>query len=420
MNKPVKMGKRILSVSVLVLSCCVLANNKVWLASWWQRAKLQKHEKQLDPQLQYVADRYETYVRGAMRAEEIPGAAVAIVKDSTIVMLKGFGVKSTITQDSVDEHTVFRLASLSKGFAPILTAQFVRDSCLNWDDKVISYLPYFALRNKEQTNEISLRHVLSHTTGLPRHAYSNLLNSGWYYEQIFPKLKEVKLFGKPGERYAYQNVMYSVIGDVLHAATGKSYTRLLNERIFTPAHMDDASASYHGMLSSSDMAQPHWYYKGQGYKPIDISRNYYEVIPAAGVNASVSDMAQWLEVLMGNRPNIITPDELSEVFKPEVWVNTHEMRQWDGMYRAWYAMGWRILDFPNKRLIYHGGFVNGYRSEIAFDPKEKIGVVVLSNAMSNFIGQSVQVFFDIYEASKNKDFAEFQEEKYLTTTASGK
>ncbi|MFN7119795.1 MAG: serine hydrolase domain-containing protein [Saprospiraceae bacterium] len=414
------MGKRLLSVSVLIVSCCVLANNRVWLASWFSRAEAQQEKQELDPKLQYLADRYEAYVRGAMRAEEVPGAAVAIVKDSTIVMMKGFGVKSTITSDSVDEHTVFRLASLSKGFAPILTAQFIREGCLNWDDKVISFIPYFALRSKEQAADITLRHVLSHTTGLPRHSYSNLLNMGWYYEQIFPKLKEVKIVDKPGERYNYQNVIYSVIGDVLHSATGKSYTRLLNERIFTPAGMNDASASYHGIISAEDVARPHWFYKGQGYKPIEISRNYYEVIPAAGVNASIADMAQWLQVLMGNRPEIITPEELEDVFKPEIWVNTRELRQWDGMYRAWYAKGWRVLDFPKKRIIYHGGFVNGFRTEIAFDPKEKVGIVVLSNAMSNFIGQSVQVFFDIYETTKHKDVADYRTDKYASTTANGK
>jgi len=403
------MGKRLLSVSALVLSCCVLANNKVWLVNWWQPAMQENPAPQLDAKWQYISDRYESYVRGAMRAENIPGAAVAIIQDSTIVMAKGFGVKSTAErQDSVDAHTVFRLASLSKGFAPILTAQFVREGCLTWDDRVRSYLPYFALRSEEQADKITLRHVLSHTTGLPRHAYSNLLNYGWYYEQIFPKLKEVKLYDKPGTRYNYQNVVYSVIGDVLHNATGKSYTRLLNERIFNPAGMDDASASYNGILSARNVARPHWYYKGQGYKPIPISRNYYEVIPAAGVNASITDMAQWLQVLVGNRPEVMTEEDLAEVFKPEIWVNMRELRQWNGMQRAWYAKGWRVLDFPDKRLIYHGGFVNGFRTEIAFDPKEKVGIVVLSNAMSNFIGQSVQVFFDLYEAAQKKDLAAYE------------
>lgn len=421
MNKPVKMGKRLLSVSVLVLSCCVLANNKAWLVNWLNRPPQHLSEKRLDPKLQYIADRYETYVRGAMRAEEVPGAAVAIIKDSTVVMLKGFGVKSTFAEDdSVDIHTVFRLASLSKGFAPILTEQFIREGCMNWDDKVKSYLPYFELRSEEQAEQITLRHVLSHTTGLPRHSYSNLLNSGWYYEQIFPKLKEVKIADKPGTRYNYQNVMYSLIGDVLHNATGKSYTRLLNERIFTPAGMDDASASYHGILSAKDVARPHWFYKGQGFKPIEISRNYYEVIPAAGVNASIADMAKWLQVLMGNRPDIITPAELEDVFNPEIGVNTRELRDWHGMQRAWYAKGWRVLDFADKRLIYHGGFVNGFRTEIAFDPKEKVGIVVLSNAMSNFIGQSVQVFFDLYESAQQKDIADYRTAQYSSAAGGRK
>ncbi|MBK7637347.1 MAG: serine hydrolase [Saprospiraceae bacterium] len=143
------------------------------------------------------------------------------------------------------------------------------------------------------------------------------------------------------------------------------------------------------------------------------------MIPAAG-SMPVLLMAKWLQVLMGNRPDDYHPAELEDVFNPEIGVNTHELRDWHGMQRAWYAKGWRVLDFADKRLIYHGGFVNGFRTEIAFDPKEKVGIVVLSNAMSNFIGQSVQVFFDLYESAQQKDIADYRTAQYSSAAERGK
>ncbi len=399
MKISVKMVKRLLIVTVLVVFCCVLANNKAWRdGNWLKLPQRHQTEKKLSPKLQEVADRYEAYVSAAMGAENVPGAAVAIIKDSTIILLKGFGVKRAGSLDSVDIHTIFRLASLSKGFAPILAAQLIQEGCLNLDDKVVSYMPYLALKTPELTQGITIRHVLSHTTGLPRHTYSNLLNSGLYYEQIFMKLKNVRPIHAPGTVYDYQNVIYSFIGDVVHAATGKSYTRLLNERIFNPAGMSDASATFNGAIEANNIAAPHWYFKNKGYAPIDISRNYYEVIPAAGVNASIYDMANWLQVLLGNRPNVATEEQLDLVFKPQIGVSTREMRDWNGqLSQAWYALGWRVLHVGDRNVVYHGGFVNGFRAEIAFDRKEKIGIVVLSNAVSSFIGDSMPRFFDIYD-----------------------
>ncbi|MBK7869717.1 MAG: beta-lactamase family protein [Saprospiraceae bacterium] len=403
MKKYWDMFKKFFVLVIAVVVFAVPANNSlIKRAAGFFSKKTQHIQSDIDPKWQAFTDKYEAWVNKAMADEKVPGAAVAIVKDSVVVLLKGFGVKKMRTTDSVDVHTVFRLASLSKGFAPVLTAQLIKDTLLSWDDKIINHVSYFALRNKDYTDNMTIRHVLSHTTGLPRHTYSNLLNAGLFYDDIFPKLKLVRPTHKLGTYYAYQNVLYSLIGDVAYATTGKSYARLLGERIFTPAGMVDASATYDGILSSPNVAQPHNILRGGGYQLIDISDNYYEVIPAAGVNASISDMSCWLQVLMGNRPDVISPEELQQIFTPQIQVNLKEMRDWPGLQKAWYALGWRILDFEDRMLVYHGGFVNGYRTEIAFDPRDKVGIVVLSNGVSNFIGDSVMKFFEMYKAMETK------------------
>lgn len=396
-TKRERMVKKFTAVVIVLVAFYVPARNSLWQGIIGKSKSKKEATVQMDPKWVQLTNDYQRWVQQSMAIEGIPGAAVAIVKDSNVMFLEGFGVKKVGTTDSVDIHTVFRLASLSKGFASVLTAEYVESGCLNWDDQVRSYVPYLELRNKKHADGITLRHVLSHTTGLPRHTFSNMLNQGVYYDDILQRLKEVRITHPLGTTYNYQNVLYSLVGDVMYAATDKSYARLLGERIFTPAGMDDASATFDAMLETTNIAHPHDIRRDGSYETIDISRNYYEVIPAAGVNASIADMACWLQVLMGNRPDIISQKALNQIFTPQVEVNLKEMRDWQGLRKGWYGMGWRILDFDNKMLIYHGGFVNGYRTEIAFDPREKVGIVVLSNSVSHFIGDSVEKFFEMYE-----------------------
>jgi len=351
-----------------------------------------------DTAFRRIVQEYEAYVEEAIAKEGVPGAAVAIVKDGKIAYLRGFGLKQVGTHDSIDVHTVFRLASLSKGFAPVLTGLLVEDGELDWDDRVVSYLPDFKLKDRKSTQALSLRHVLSHTTGLPRHAYSNLLNDGMLYEQIVCKLKDVRLPYQVGKHHDYQNVAYSLIGDVVANQTGQSYNELLKERLFEPANMKDASAGYNDMMATVNVALPHNVGKS-GYYTTDISPRYYSASPAAGVNASISDMGQWLRLLMGNRPDIIKASTLREIFTPQVQMPLREstLYQWRPLERAWYALGWRVMErSEEQRLIYHGGFVNNYRGEVAFSMEDQVGVVILSNAVSSFISEAAPRFFDLY------------------------
>src|SRR5882762_1095321 len=126
---------------------------------------------------QLLAD-YESYIREAIGNREAPGAAVAIVKDSSVLFLKGFGLSDAAEKDSVGVFSVFRLGSVLKSLASVLTAVLVQDSILSWDDQVIKYVPDFELKSKESTEQITIRHLLSHTSGLPYHAFTYAIDNG--------------------------------------------------------------------------------------------------------------------------------------------------------------------------------------------------------------------------------------------------
>jgi beta-lactamase class C len=149
----------------------------------------------------------------------------------------------------------------------------------------------------------------------------------------------------------------------------------------------------------SNVALPHYKRSDSTFYAFRNTPEYYTVLPAAGVNASISDMAKWLLALLGNNQDVISTATLNELFKPEVQVprrRKYHFFKWKSIRETYYAMGLRVLSYGGETVIYHGGFVNGYRSEIGFCPSQKIGIVVLCNASGKLVNESVPVFFDAY------------------------
>lgn len=395
------MGKKWL-LTLLVLACLSGLNGKRNHDLEWSllsEVRFDRPEVRPDPALAPLLAEFERFVRQRLQEENIPGAAIAVVKDSNLIYLNTFGLKEKMSYDSIDFHTSFRLASVSKGFAPVLTGVLVEEGVLDWDDRVVDYLPDFRLHSRSQTDVLTLRHVLSHTTGLPRHTYSNLLDDGVPYSEIIERLPKVQLAHRVGAYYNYQNVAYSLIGDVIEAATGKSYQALLEEKIFQPLNMKDASTSYEAMVEGGNFALPHRRRRGD-YTTTDLSRTYYDASPAAGVNASITDLSKWMRFLLGHQPDLLSKQTLAEIFRPHIGIplNDKALGSWrSSIDEAHYALGWRVLESGADKLVYHGGYVNSFRAEIALHPTDQLGIAVLTNAPSRFISDCLPTFFKQYQ-----------------------
>ena len=366
-----------------------------WLCS--NQISFAKTADSTDVRLKKLVEQFDAFVEEALIEGKIPGAAVAIVSQNKIVYLKGYGVRETGRPERIDEDTVFRLASLSKGFAPVLTGLLIEDGVLDWDDKVFEHLADFSLKDSAHTKQVTIRHILSHTSGVQEHAFTTLLDSNVPYEKIIKELDRANIVCEVGEYFSYQNVIYSLIGDILKSATGHDYELLLRLKIFWPLAMNRASLGWNGIKSSANRATPHIRYSRK-WKPIKISKTYYSVPPAAGVNASISDMAKWLKALLGGASSIISPDVIQEVTTP--LVRTSKMkryfRSWRNLKKAWYGLGWRVFDYSGTKIVHHGGYVRGYRVEMAFAPEEGIGMVILMNGASRFANVCVPTFFNLY------------------------
>lgn len=347
----------------------------------------------------YLADFEQQFSEG-LDQKRIPGGAVAIVKDGRVIFQKGFGVRARGEAGDVDEHTIFRLGSVSKGVASVLAGVFVDEGVLEWDEPVHEYYEEFKLNDPEQTERVNLRHLLSHTTGLPRHAYTNLVEDGLSLERIIPRLEQVPLIATEGTQLAYQNAAYSAIELVLEEETGKKFNTLLQEKLFSPLDMKYSSASYDSIQNSGNTAFPHIYHsRSRGRVPVSISKKYYNAVSSGGINASASDMGKWLLLLNGHYPDVISKETLEEIFTPLATINNRRFsRHWDGVNESHYGMGWRILDNGGQRIVYHGGYVNGYRSEIAFAPDDDLGISILINSNSSYPLEVIPPFFNHFKS----------------------
>lgn len=348
--------------------------------------------------LDHVVKQYDQFVEQKLAELKAPGAAIAIVQGDSIVYMKCFGVRQIGQFDAITPHTTFRIASLSKGFAAVLTGLLVQEGVLHWDDPVIKYLPNFALKNSTHTQNLTIRHILSHTTGLPSHTYDNLLEAQVPYPAILEQLKTAPCVWPVGQNYNYQNVIYSLIGEVIKSATGSSYPELVQRRLFLPLKMRDASMTRDALLSNPNHASPHIRRRGK-WMLTEVTEGYYEAAPAAGINASITDMAQWLRALLGNTPMVVSPQIIQEVSTPVIKTR-RELRRyhWSGRTRhAYYGLGWRIFDYANTQLVFHSGGVRGFVSQIAFLPEKQLGIVVLLNA--NIENIFVSTFLDMYYSS---------------------
>jgi beta-lactamase class C len=335
------------------------------------------------------------------------GLATAVVINDKVRYERTIGYADANTGVKVGPNTVFRLASLSKAFASALTGILVRQGVLSWDTRLATVLPFFKLRDANASQEATVRDILSQSIGLPHNAYDNLLSDGVPYQELERKLATVPLACDPGSCYGYQNIAFSLIGDVIHAETGQFFIQLVDRYLFLPLGMTTASYGRDGLEDSRSWARPHYKHGKQwiAYQPND---NFY-VPPAAGVNASIRDMEQWLIAQMGGRPMVL-PDALLDVLHAPI-VDTPTERMFSNWRRARvkkasYALGWRVYDYAGQTLIFHAGAVKGYRSMIGFLPRYHAGVVVLWNCESNTPSGLMPMLLDALLGLPHEDWAE--------------
>lgn len=324
------------------------------------------------------------------------GAAFTIVQSGRVVYTGTYGLRENGSQKEVDEHTLFRLASVSKGFAGVLASMLELDGAFSLDDRVVDHYPGFQLKDSLSTADLTIRNLLSHTSGLVPYAFDNLVEADQDLPAIIDRLDEVDISAPPGELYGYQNVLFSILDPIARKATGIPYETLLEKKVFDPLGMENASAGPVDVQGNPNFAYPH-ISTGKGYVALQPHEGYYNVLPAAGVNASITDMSQWLLAMLGYKPEFMPDAVLNSITTPVIYtpLKWSYTRYWKPFRERYYSLGWRIYNYQGRQIVYHGGYIRGYRAEIAFCPAEDVGIAFLQNSPNNLASRCIPTFMNL-------------------------
>jgi beta-lactamase class C len=362
------------------------------------------------------------YFEKAIASGDIVGAGVSIVKGDSIVISDGFGKKNFKFKDKVDGETVFRLGSLSKGFSGVLAAKLKSEGVLDWDDKVSDYIPEFQLGDSNNTSQITLATILSQTSGAPYHSYTNLVEAGLPLTEIAKRFKAVSPISKPGETYSYQNAMFALSGEMMQQSTHQDVRALLNDRFFKPLDMTTISMDHQTLEHQNNVALPHSKSRSS-WKTLSLRDNYYNAVLAGGINASALDMAKWMRLLLGHRPELMDTSALDQAFHPiiEIKGRSKYYQRWPGHVSSYYGFGWRVHNFmeddEQKTMMHHGGSVNNYRNEIAVYPDADLGICVLLNSNSKLATTVIPDLYKIVTGVFNKTSLDSKLDKSTIATS---
>lgn len=318
---------------------------------------------------------------GVIQTGQVPGLAWVMVSNGRVLDAKGYGYTDVNTRAPVSAETVFRIASLSKAFATALSSLLVDQGVIDWGDRVQDMVPAFLLKDQEGAGKLRIDELLSHRVGLPYNTFDRQLESEEPYPLLVEKLGEISPMCSVGDCYAYQNVAFSLIGDVVFAATGDFFTHQVEKRLFHPLGMETATYGREALLGSASYALPH-VGVGRSLRPVMPKETYYHVPPAAGVNASANDLGQWLLAQLGHRPEVLSPELVTLMHAPQVAtpgeLSSSPWRR--GRLRtAAYALGWRVFDYAGHDMVFHAGAVQGYRAMLGVLPNEDFGIAIIWN-----------------------------------------
>lgn len=331
----------------------------------------------------------DAWVTRSMKEFNVPGMAVAIVKDGKVVVAKGYGVRKLGDATPVDERTMFGIGSNTKAFTTAALATLVDEGKLSWDDPVYQRLPGFQMYDPYVAHEMTIRDLLTHRSGMGFGEGDLLIfpHTTYSRDQIIERLRYMKPVSSFRSRYAYHNLLYVTAGQIIPALTAISWDDFVRQRIFEPLGMKNSNVSNGSFKPTDNYASPHA--RVDGTLQVINFGNLDNAAPASSINSCVADMAQWLLVQLGqgrlpdSDRRLFTEKQAQEMWSAQAVVPIGDPSPSLTALKpnfAAYGLGWALRDYQGRKLVGHTGGVAGFVSRVMLVPQENLGVVILTNA----------------------------------------
>lgn len=359
------------------------------------------------------SDDLETFIKKGMQDWDIPGMAVAVVHKDEIVFAQGFGVLKKGESVPVDEHTLFGVASTTKAMTATALGYMVEQGKLHWDDRVIDYLPEFALHDDWVTEHITVRDLLTHRSGYGRMT-GNRLQFMTHRErtELMYRLRYLEPEADFRSSYVYSNMMYMVAGEVLRVVSGyETWDEAISEIIFNPLNMERSNTSITQIDEHENAAWPHQYIRGE-VVPIP-RRNFDNVGASASVNTSVYEFAQWIRLQLGE-PGVY---DGQRIFSEDMIQETHRAQVAIPQSNAFgdlsaYGLGWSLGYYKGMRIARHGGASDGMNTNFVIIPEKQLGIIVMTNTFNWFMHAVANTIMDMYVDDRDTDWHQLYLERY--------
>ncbi len=327
--------------------------------------------------------RLDAYIEQARVQWEVPGLAVAMVKDDSVIFAKGYGVRELGKPGKVDAHTLFAVASNTKAFTAALLGLLVEAGKLNWEDRVVQHLPGFQMYDPYVTRELNLIDLLTHRSGLPVYGGDHLwIGAQLDREEIMRRLRYLEPNAPLRAKFQYQNLMFLVAGQVIPAVTDTSWDDFVQARLLQPLGMRETVTSIRFLAGRDNVAAPHEVVQGKiaaiPYDSVDATG------PAGSLNSNVIDMAQWLRLQLGKgvyRGRRLLSESTMRMLHTQhmpipvtPWAEKNFGRHFSG-----YGLGWFMYDYRGQKVMSHGGGLSGMFSLQTWLPDKNFGLIILTN-----------------------------------------
>jgi CubicO group peptidase (beta-lactamase class C family) len=337
---------------------------------------------------QITEPQVDALVNKTLTAFNVPGIAVAIIKDGKVILAKGYGVKSIETKEKVDANTLFGIASNSKAFTSASLAILVDEGKIKWDDKVIKYLPNFKMYNDYVTQEFTIRDLLTHRSGLGLGAGDLMIwpdGSNFTVTDITTNLQYLKPVSGFRTKYDYDNLLYIVAGEVIHVVSGKSWGDFIEERIMAPLEMNNSAASFVRLKDTTNTIAPHVPINGK----LKVIKRYKNQLfdAAAGIYSSVNDLSKWAIMQMNNgkygpeNKQLFSEKEHDEMWQLQTIIPTKTRAPYNTHFNG-YGLGWFLSDVKGYKQVTHTGGLEGIVTQTTYLPELQLGIIVLTNQQS--------------------------------------